>query len=371
MITLDYSPIEVDLNVETGNLIQDAFYTIGFVTENDSAPRTLEVHSLQDLLDNGYTRGSNAYNFCKGVLIQGKMNTIIVRAKRANESYVEAYEADDNSSYYYVVIGSKDISTILSFNDRLISLGDIKLQLFSSSSDHSDLIIGRKLIYYYQEDFTDFPYIAFDSSAGVLLDSSSIINVDPFLGIQESEESPMTNQDLTDISEELAQARTLQYPEAAWAGLCGFYFPSQIQWLYKNIQNVNASNPTEIPNLSTTSVLFGAYKDKSTLGSGTDCTGYPINEVVSLDWVKYALRKRLWEVLYNSEKVSSNKFGLSILENVVKSVLDTAVQLEIFESYKLTDSKIVSTLGRASFKFEAILTQTILEVKKVEGTIYH
>ena len=80
MITLDYNPIEVDLNVETGNLIQDAFYTIGFVTENDSAPRTLEVHSLQDLLDNGYTRGSNAYKFCKGVLIQGTMNTVIVRA---------------------------------------------------------------------------------------------------------------------------------------------------------------------------------------------------------------------------------------------------------------------------------------------------
>lgn len=373
MITVDYKPIEVDLNIEQGSIIQSAFYTVGFITENDSAPRTVVVNSLQDLLDNGYERGSNAYNFCKAVLIQEAMNTVIVRAKRASETYFEAYEADHNTDYYYVVLGTKVISEVLDFNTLLIATKELKLQFFSTKEDVSDQVVARRLVYYFQEEFEEFNYINFDSSSNVLLDSSSALvpTGANYEEIPVGSESRLVTPNQPDLSLNQAQARNIKYPEAAWIGLCGNSFPSKIQWLYKRLQNVTTSQPTTIPDYSSTSVLMNMNLDKATVGSGSDCTGNPIHEVVSLNWVEYAIQKKLWEVFYNVEKVPNTNSGLLLLENAVKYVLDIAVSLNIFSEYKITGSKRVSSLGRASFTFEATLTQTILEVKKVEGTIYH
>lgn len=388
MITLDYEPIEVELNVEQGNLTINAFYTVGFLTRHSSAPRTVTVHSLQDVLDAGYRRGSEAYNFVKGVLIQGQMNTVILRAVRATETYTDAYLADDNSSYYYVVIGSKLLADVLAFNTTLINEGGLKLQFFSTNIDVSSSVVGRKLVYYFYkfessdpttiQGFQDFPYLAWDGKSGVGLDSGHLLYLSPYevntIALTGGSEVLITQSDGSDLTLEQAQGRAIKYAEGAWIGYCGNFFPSQIQWLYKNIQNVDFSTQDEldkIPNLSTTTVIMPKYSAKSTLGSGKTCEGYPIHEVVSLDWVRYALQKKLWEVFYNSERVPATSAGLSLLENAVRYVLDIAVQQGIFESYIITERKLASSLNRASFKFEATLTQTILEVKKVEGTIYH
>lgn len=377
MVTLDYHPIEVDINVDQGLLVQDAFYTVGFITEHDTAPRTVVVNSLQDVLNAGYSRGSNAYNFCKGVLIQGQMTTIVVRAKRPSETYFEAYSADDNNSFYYVVLGSKNTTVVLDFNTLLVQTKDLKLQFFSSDVDLSTQVAGRNLVYYYQPEFVDFSYIAYDSSIGVLTDLNAFLYTYPatnntMLGIDIQEpESDLVQDDLSELTLDQAQKRNLKYPEGAWLGYCGNFFPSTIQWLYKNIQNVNTFQPVSIPNFSTTCVIMPDTKSKSTLGSGTNCEGYKVYEVVSLDWVRYAMQKKLWEVFYSNEKVPTTSGGMSLLENAVRYVLDIAVAQGIFQSYKITGSKYTSPLSRASFTFEAVLTQTILEVKKVEGTIYH
>ena len=50
-IDIDFSPIKVDIQVEDLQLQSDAFYTVGFITESDTAPRTLEVTQLSQLLD--------------------------------------------------------------------------------------------------------------------------------------------------------------------------------------------------------------------------------------------------------------------------------------------------------------------------------
>lgn len=388
MITLDYSPIEVEINVEQGNLTQDAFYTVGFLTRHPTAPRTVVVNSLQDVLDAGYKRGSEAYNFCKGVLIQGQMNTVILRAVRASESYSDAYRADDNSEYYYVVIGSKDIADVIAFNDTLLNEGGLKLQFFSTNLDVSQQVAGRKLVYYYYkyessdpthpQGFQDFPYLSWDSKFGVNLDSGGLIYLSPYNVVQMdvvgAKEVLITQDNGQDLTVQQAQGRALKYAEGAWIGYCGNFFPSQIQWLYKMIQNVDYHTYDElrdIPNLSTTTVIMPQYGDKSTLGSGRTCEGFPIHEVVSLDWVRYALQKKLWEVFYNSERLPATSAGMSLLENALRYVLDIAVQQGIFESYIITERKLASSLNRASFKFEATLTQTVLEVKRVEGTIYH
>lgn len=152
---LNLEPVKVDLQIETPSLERGAFYSLCFITENEKAPRTLKVERLRDLLDNGYDRSSLAYNFCVGVFAQQGMPTVYVRAKRAVESYSDAFSADDNSSYYFVVIESKELYEISDFNQYLSSADENKLQFYSNSSHEISEISRGKIVNYYQE-FFDF-----------------------------------------------------------------------------------------------------------------------------------------------------------------------------------------------------------------------
>lgn len=148
----NYEPVKVSIGVENPSLERGAFYNICFITENDTAPRTLRVDRLSDLLENGYSRLDLAYNFCVGVFSQQSMGTVYIRAKRSFESYVEAYNSDDNSMYYFVVLQTKDLTDIEKFNNHLVSSDEMKLQFFSQNVG-SKILKSPKLVNYYQ-DFT-------------------------------------------------------------------------------------------------------------------------------------------------------------------------------------------------------------------------
>ena len=47
---LNLSPVKVDVNIENYIIKSDAFYNVCFITEDDLAPRTIEVRTLDDLL---------------------------------------------------------------------------------------------------------------------------------------------------------------------------------------------------------------------------------------------------------------------------------------------------------------------------------
>lgn len=352
MFDINTSPVKVDINIEKDVLTSDGFYQVGFITENDVAPRTLVVERLKDLLDNGYDRASEAYNFCLGVFEQEQMERVVIRAKRSSETYFEAYSADDNSEYYYVVIESKDVNDIVTFNTAIQD--ELKLQYFSSSENVSDQVYGRKLVYYYQ------PYFG---NGWLLYDSTNLVETDKgdwfSIGYLQSEIS----------TEEQAQSIGLEYPEGAWIGYCGWFFPSQVQWLYKNLTRVDYFNLKQIPNYSNTTIML-YFDSKSTVGTGKTCQEVEINEHISLDWLKYALQRKLWKSLYTSKKINATVYGLQSLENQIKEILDVSVEQGIFSSYIITDRKLDRINNKASFKFSATLTHSILGVDKVEGTIY-
>lgn len=150
---LNLEPVKVSIEIETTSLAREAFYNICFITENEKAPRTLKVERLRDLLDNGYDRSSLAYNFCVGVFAQQGIPTVYVRAKRAVESYSDAFSADDNSNYYFVVIESKELYEISDFNQYLSSVDENKLQFYSNNSHEISEISKGKVVNYYQELF--------------------------------------------------------------------------------------------------------------------------------------------------------------------------------------------------------------------------
>ena len=397
-IDIDFSPIKVDIQVEDFQIQSDAFYTVGFISESDTAPRTLEVTQLNQLLDAGYMRLGNVYNFVYSVFAQGKMGKVVVRAKRSTETFEDAYKADDNSSYYYVVIDSKDIDDVLSFNTS-IAEEQFKLQFFSTAVDVSTLIQGRsKLVYYFQESLfkIGLPYSKgegvwqWDNTSGISWDDNSLIQFEPHYelvdfpqysdgkGVWEWsgkkdvswDDNRLVQLEIYDMPVEIAQSRLSKFPEACWIGNCGFYFPSRVQWLHKFLAKVSTTKRTNLPNLSTSSALIYG-RDKATVGSGATADGTKIEYKVMNDWLIWAIQRNLWKILYTKEKVPQTNSGSILMENGLKEVLDVAVTENHFSDYRITEVTQDRRTNKLSMKFSATLVHTILGVDKVEGTIYN
>lgn len=358
------SPVKVDVVVENFNLVPDAFYTVCFIAESDEAPRTLNVTKLSDLLENGYMRYMSVYNFVYSVFAQRSMTNVIVRAKRTNETYEEAFSSEDNSNYYYIVIEDKDINTIIDFNDYINQRDEFKLQFFSSKFNVSNRVIGRKIVYYYQPSFSGEVIPTYYSDG--LKDYWSADNTN----IIDWDNSDNVGLERYDMPYEEAYNRLSLYPEGAWIGLCGYYFPSRIQWLHKYLGQVEGFKTTTIPDLSTTSFMIKGT-DKATAGSGMTGQSAPIHLQVSLDWLKYALQKSIWNKLYKEEVIPATASGLIILENEVKRILDLCVTEKMFSEYEVFSRNVDSKTSTASFKFKATLIHPILGVDKVDGVIYH
>ena len=372
-MNLNLTPTKVNIDIESLSLEREAFYNICFIAENDVAPRTLEVSKLKDLLDNGYDRFSLAYNFCIGVFSQQGIPSIKIRAKRYLESYEDAFDADDNTGYYFIVIQSKDKNIVSSFNNHINTSDDYKLLFYSSDED---AITSSELVQYYQPSLTAseksngnilvqnyYIYKAFREAPSVRYTDKSRrtdrARYTSGYSIQYNSDSTVTTQ--------LQQAR-LAYPEAAWIALCGNNFPSSVQWLYKYLSKVDVNKVETIPDLtSTTSVVYG---NKTTIGSGTTTYGIPIHEKISLDWVKWALSRRVWNTLYTKEKVNATQGGLELISNEVRTVLEMAVSENIFIDYRITGTSLNRNTNTISVKFEASLSYTILEVE-LSGSLYY
>lgn len=380
---LNNSPVNVQINLEQPvGLISSAFNSVCFITENDTVPeRTIEITKLSDVPLNGYFIDSKLYSFCRALLKQKTNVRVFVRNKRTNETYEQAYDAADNSEYYFTVIDSKDISTILSFNDHIQY--QMKLQFFSLNQDVSTQIMSRKIVYFYQPYFDD--YILYDSGAIVETDNDFFIetttnsyytsdgtgfwNFDTPVGtVVDWDDTSNLLLEVQDLTTEQAETIPYKYPEAAWIGACGGLFPSRVQWLWKELVGARVFDLKQIPNLSTTYSIV--HNTESTNGSGLTGQEFPIEQQVSLDWVKYAIQKNLWNILYTSRKVSATSNGLLILENGLKEVLDVAVDEGIFSTYQITQRVVDANTAKASFKFTAYLVYSILGVDKVEGVVY-
>lgn len=350
-MNLNLAPVKVNIDIESLSLERDAFYNVCFITENETAPRTLEVSKLKDLLDNGYDRFSLAYNFCVGVLSQQGIPSIKIRAKRSVESYEDAFDAEDNTSYYFLVIESKDRDVVKLFNDYVDTSDDYKLLFYSSNSE---AITSSELVQYYQDPV----------SSSDLVDTNKTTISNHYLNEAFNTSYEIDNLSLATV-EQLQQAR-LAYPEGAWIGLCGNKFPSSVQWLYKYLAKVDVVKDKTIPDLmSTTSLVM---KDIATTGSGMTNQGIPIHEKVSIDWVKWALSRRVWNILYTKEKINATQGGLDLIINDIKMVLDLAVTESMFTKYQITETKLDRNTNTIQVKFTAELIHTILEVE-VNGSL--
>lgn len=351
-------------------LEREAFYNLCFITENDAAPRTLVVDKLTTLLENGYTRESLAYNFCVGVFSQEGMQSITIRAKRKNETYQQAFAADNNDSYYFVCIESKDTVVVKSFYDYIAN-EPYKL-LFYSSPNNS--LTNTKTVHYYQTAIP--PSDVFNVNQ--VSNNHLYINNAYRLGYDARGVSKYANKlefadkryrvflGVPELTTTMLQRFRLAYPEAAWVALCGNRFPSNVQWLYKYLAKTDIVFEKSIPDLSNTSSIV--LKDKAVVGSGKTNQNILIHEQITLDWVKWAISRKVWQTMYTQNKINATQGGVDLVVNDIKMVLDLAVEQGIFTQYRIGESKLDRNSNNLQVSFTANLTHTILEVE-VNGSL--
>lgn len=351
-------------------LEREAFYNLCFITENDVAPRTLVVDKLTTLLENGYTRESLAYNFCVGVFSQEGMQSITVRAKRKNESYQQAFAADNNDSYYFVCIESKDPVVVKSFYSYIAN-EPYKL-LFYSSPNNS--LTNTKAVHYYQTAVppSDVFNVKQVSNNHLYVNNAYKLGYDARGISRYANNSEFADKrykvflGVPELTTAMLQRFRLAYPEAAWIALCGNRFPSNVQWLYKYLAKTDIVFEKSIPDLSNTSSIV--LKDKAVVGSGKTNQNILIHEQVSVDWVKWAISRKVWQTLYTQNKVNATQGGVDLIINDIKMVLDLAVEQSIFTKYKIGESKLDRNTNNLQVSFTANLTNTILEVE-VNGSL--
>lgn len=173
---------------------------------------------------------------------------------------------------------------------------------------------------------------------------------------------------------EQPQLARLAYPEAAWIGYCGDSFPSKVQWLHKYLSKVDVlpekGLKDKLPDSGYPNTTSMVMKNRATVGSGKTSEGVPIHEQVSLDWVKWAISRKVWRLLYTKDKISATEGGKELIVNEVKDVLNIAVEEGIFVKYDISDVILNSRNNTISIKFSAELEHTILYVD-VSGSLYH
>lgn len=172
-----------------------------------------------------------------------------------------------------------------------------------------------------------------------------------------------------DTEVRVLQNHRLAYPEAAWIANCGNEFPSRVSWVYKHLSKVDVLSESDIPKEGYTTTTSVVMKNRATVGSGKTSQGVPIHEQVSLDWVKWAISRKVWNLLYTSGKINADKGGKELIANEIKDVLNVAVEEDIFISYKLSEA-VITNGDILSIKFSAELEHTILYVD-VSGSLHY
>lgn len=372
-MNIQSSPVNVEITVESESLDRNAFYNVCFITESDVAPRTIQVGNLNELLSFGYTRDSLAYNFCLTVFAQQSIPSVYVRAKRKGETYSQAFSSESNADYYFVVIDSKLDEEVKSFNEYLTSADEFKLQFYSSNKLP---IEGKKLVHYTSSFAVENIKILAGNStrrvgnkvgkAGLLPDVSRVITRDSY--IAKSLNLGLISPKEGETSIENFQLAKTAYPEAAWIAECANSFPSRVQWLHKVLVKPDVMKYSEIPEKSNTTAIV--MNTKVTVGSGTTMQGIAIHEQVSLDWVKWAIGRKVWNLLYNTSKLPATTGGTELIKNEMKNVLDLAIEEGVFSKYIIKDISIAKDKETVKASFSATLMHSILGAS-ISGSLYH
>ena len=345
------TPVDIQVSISVTPVSRYSFYTPCFISENDDVERHIVVSTLKQVLDAGYEIDSTAYLYCSLAFAQRqRVDNVVLVAKRSLESYIEAFSNSQTGEYYYITIESKEVEDVTALADYLISKRINKLIFYSKFEDVSSELKGYKNIVWWWS--TDFWF--WDSSSIVMWDS--------------------------DLDMDLSIA---QYPEAAWISRCANVFPSQMQWLEKELIGLTSEEESDTSQLDTpyddtdlfpefttpANYYSTVYEEEVSWGSGCTCDGEWIDNKVFDDWLMWAIQRNIWKLIKNSPKISATANGMEQIELKIKEVLQFGLKQQGIQSYKITNRQLSRVLRTSSFEFEYTRVHAIIGVISVKGVV--
>ena len=330
----DKQPVKIEISVVAPTVQKSSFYTPCFISENDEVVSEVEVFSLSDVLENGYTEDSDAYEYCNLAFLQSpRVDSVVLVAKRSNQTYFEALSLSNHVKYYYVTIDSKDTQEVFNLSTSLMTLNYTKLVFYSSSDLDFSILNGlSNVVVLYQG-----VRWLWDTGLNIEWDTDELVANDLYI-----------------------------FPEAAWISRCGCIFPSLIQWLTKELVGIESEDITGIEdyNYSTNIEDYNV-----TWGNGTTCDGEWIDNRVFDDWLKVSMQRNIWNLFKVSPKLSSSNGGVDNVSLKMKEVLEFGVKQQGIISYKIK-TPIVNRMTRVmSIDFEYERQHAIIGVRTIRGTL--
>ena len=315
------TPVIVNISLTQARLERYAFYTPAFISEREYfTDRSVEVFQLSDVIKAGYSQYSSAYIYCALAFAQTeRVDSVILVAKKSNETYLEAYKESPINKYYFLSLESQNEDDVLEISDYLLLTDTYKLIFISKYEDISLKLQGRRNIVWI------FWFV--DSN--------------------------------------------VQHPESAWISRCGNLFPSHVQWSCKELIGASPRDTlTPQAPFNTPSNWYDVVMDYPVIwGDGTTCNGEWIDSVVFDDWLRWAIQRNVWKLFKNTPKINATDKGIEQIELKIREVLDFGVEQNGIISYKVTEKSYDRLSRSSSFKFNYTRVHAIIGVISINGTI--
>lgn len=152
------------------------------------------------------------------------------------------------------------------------------------------------------------------------------------------------------------------YPDAAWMGEGFPYDPGISTWAYKTLKGVAADNITPAKETALQNKNCNYYSEVGGVNitqEGKVASGEWIDIIIGTDWIEARLREAVYSALVNNRKIPYDDSGITLIEGLVKGVLNQAAAAGILQA----DSIVVTVPRYADIPQADKLARRLPDVK--------
>lgn len=152
------------------------------------------------------------------------------------------------------------------------------------------------------------------------------------------------------------------YPDAAWMGEGFPYDPGTSTWAYKTLKGVAPDSITGAKESALQGKNCNYYSEVGGVNitqEGKVASGEWIDIIIGTDWIEARLREAVYSALVNNRKIPYDDSGITLIEGLVKGVLNQAAAAGILQA----DSIVVTAPRYADIPQADKLARNLPDVK--------
>lgn len=151
------------------------------------------------------------------------------------------------------------------------------------------------------------------------------------------------------------------YPDAAWVGEGYPYEPGTSTWAYKTLKGISPANVSgkETTLQHKNCNYYSKVGGVNITQEGKVASGEWIDIIIGTDWIEARLREAVYSALVNNRKIPYDDSGITLIEGLVKGVLNQAAAAGILQA----DSIVVTVPRYADIPQADKLARRLPDVK--------